>query len=158
MAYRKILVPVDGSTTATLGLREAIRLAKEQGASIHLVHVVDEHYVVSAGIETAAYADDMFDSLRAAGKDILKKSEAAVRKEGLRASSTMLETITSPVADVIVRVAKRVRPDVIVIGTHGRRGVRRLLMGSDAEQVVRTSPVPVLLVRGREAPRSGRRK
>ena len=152
MAYKRILVPVDGSATANLGLREAMKLAKEQGAAIHLVHVVDEHYVMSAGMEMVAYTDDMFDSLRAAGSDILKKAVAAVGKQGMQAKTSLLETLTGPVADVIVREAKRVRADVIVIGTHGRRGVRRLLMGSDAEQVVRYSPVPVLLVRGKEAP------
>lgn len=157
MAYKKILVPVDGSPTSNLGLREAAKLAREQGASIHLVHVVDEHYVVSAGMEAMAYTDDMFDSLRAAGQDILKKAAATLAKQGLRAKVSLLETLTSPVADVIVREAKRVRPDVIVIGTHGRRGVRRMVMGSDAEQVVRNSPVPVLLVRAKEtAPRKRR--
>ena len=81
MAYKRILVPVDGSATANLGLREAMKLAKEQGAAIHLVHVVDEHYVMSAGMEMVAYTDDMFDSLRAAGSDILKKAVAAVGKD-----------------------------------------------------------------------------
>lgn len=151
MAYKKILVPVDGSATSNLGLREAIKLAKEQGASIHLVHVVDEHYVMMGGLESAGYTDDMFKSMRAEGRRVLEKAVAAIVKEGLRAKTTLVESMTSPVADVIVREARKVRPDVIVIGTHGRRGVRRLVMGSDAEQVVRASTVPVLLVRGKEA-------
>jgi nucleotide-binding universal stress UspA family protein len=57
------------------------------------------------------------------------------------------EIVGGPAADVIVREAKKQRADLIVLGTHGRRGMRRLVLGSDAEQVVRMSPVPVLLVR-----------
>jgi nucleotide-binding universal stress UspA family protein len=60
----------------------------------------------------------------------------------------MREVAAGPVADVVVREAGRQRADLVVIGTHGRRGVRRLVLGSDAEQVVRASRVPVLLVRG----------
>ena len=151
MTYRKILVPVDGSTTANMGLREGIRLAKEQGAAILLVHVVDQHYVVNSGMEAGMFADNLFDSLREAGRDIVRKAEVLVKKAGLTVKSVVVETLTGPAADAIVREAKRSKADVIVIGTHGRRGVRRLLMGSDAEQVVRLSPVPVLLVRGKEA-------
>jgi len=151
MSYKKILVPVDGSPTANLGLREGMRLAKEQGATLVLLHVVDQHYVISAGMEAGMYTDDLFDSLRTAGRDIIRRAAQAVKKAGLPYKTVMPETLTGGAADMIVREAKRSAVDVIVIGTHGRRGVRRLLMGSDAEQVVRTSPVPVLLVRGKEA-------
>lgn len=158
MAYKKILVPVDGSATANLGLREGMRLAKDQGAVLELLHVVDQHFVLTPGMDAGLFAEDILQSLREAGRDILGKAEAAVRKQGLRCKSVMLETMASPAADMIVRQAKRSRADLIVIGTHGRRGVRRLLMGSDAEQVVRTSPIPVLLVRGKEAAPRRKRK
>ena len=61
--------------------------------------------------------------------------------------SVLVESITRPVADVIVREARKWKADLIVIGTHGRRGLRRVVMGSDAEQVVRSAPAPVLLIR-----------
>lgn len=157
MTYKKILVPVDGSATANLGLREAMRLAKDQGAALELLHVVDQHFVMNPGMDAGVFTEDLFESLREAGRDILGKAEAAVRKQGLQFKSVLLETMASP-ADMIVRQAKRSRADLIVIGTHGRRGVRRLLMGSDAEQVVRTSSVPVLLVRGKEAAPRRKRK
>ena len=76
-----------------------------------------------------------------------------MRGRGIPVQTVMLETIAGPAADLIVRQAKRWRADLIVLGTHGRRGLRRLVLGSDAEQIVRTSPVPVLLVRARPAPR-----
>lgn len=151
MPYKKILVPIDGSATANLGLREAMRLAKEQGAILHLLHVVDEHFVIAPGMEAVVYAENIFDSLRQSGKAILSDAESIVRKAELPVRTTLIESFASPAADAIVQEAKRIGPDVIVIGTHGRRGVRRILMGSDAEQVVRSSPVPVLLVRGEDA-------
>ena len=149
MAYKRILVPVDGSRTARLGLREAVRLAKGQRAAIQLVHVVDEHYVVMAAAEVGVQLDGVINDLKAGGRRMLKAAEQQVRRQGVRCSSVMLETLTGPAAEPIVRQARKWRADLIVIGTHGRRGVRRLLMGSDAEQIVRTSPAPVLLVRGK---------
>ena len=75
------------------------------------------------------------------------KAAADAAKQGLKPTTVMRETIGGPAADVIVREARKQRADLIVMGTHGRRGVRRMVLGSDAEQVVRASPVPVLLVR-----------
>ena len=74
---------------------------------------------------------------------------ALAKRGGLKFSEAMLETMTATAADLIVREAKKGRGDLIVISTHGRRGVSRLGMGSDAEQIVRTSPVPVMLVRAK---------
>ena len=149
MAYKRILVPIDGSSTARLGLREALRLAKGQKAAIQLVHVVDEHYVLMAAGEAGMQLGGVIDDLKAGGRRMLKAAEAAVRKAGVPCTSVMLETLTGPAGGPIVRQARKWRADLIVIGTHGRRGVRRLLLGSDAEQIVRTSPVPVLLVRSK---------
>lgn len=147
MTYQRILVPVDGSATATAGLREAIRLAKGQKATLQLVHVVDQHSVVMMGMEAASYLDEVLQGLAASGRRILARAQALAAGAGVKATAVLRETLTGPAADAIVDQAKKGRADLIVIGTHGRRGVRRLVMGSDAEQVVRASPVPVLLVR-----------
>ena len=147
MAYKRILVPVDGSPTSNAGLREAIDIAKGQEAKLQLVHIVDYHHLVMTGLEAGAYIDDLMASLTQSGRRILKRAEDLVRKSGLQASSVLLESPAGPAADPIVRQAKKWKADLIVIGTHGRRGVRRILMGSDAEQIVRNSPVPVMLVR-----------
>lgn len=147
MTYKRILVPVDGSPTATAGLREAISLAKSSGANLQLVHVVDHHSVLMLGAEGAIYIDEALKSLEDAGRRVLRRAEALAAKAGVKTNALLRETVANPAADEIVDQAKKLRADVIVMGTHGRRGVRRLVMGSDAEQVVRTSPVPVLLVR-----------
>lgn len=147
MAYKRILVPVDGSSTSKAGLREAIELAKGQRASLQLVHVVDQHYIGLMGMDSAVGLSEMMESLKRSGRSILKNAQAAADKAGVKATSVLLETLTGPAADLIVRQAKKSGADLIVLGTHGRRGVRRLVMGSDAEQVVRNAPVPVMLVR-----------
>lgn len=147
MAYRRILVPVDGSATSNAGLREAIDLAKGQDASLQLVHVLDYHYLAMSGMEAGAYIEDLTASLAQSGRRILKRATEQAQKNGVKASGVLLESAAGPAADAIVRQAKKWKADLIVIGTHGRRGMRRMLMGSDAEQVVRNAPAPVMLVR-----------
>jgi nucleotide-binding universal stress UspA family protein len=145
LMYKKILVPVDGSAPSMLGLHEAIKLAKSQGAQLQLVHVVNE--LVMTAAETPLYLTTVVESLREAGKAVLAKAERAVREQALEPSTVLLESIGGRAADHIIEQAKQWKADLIVLGTHGRRGLKRVVMGSDAELVVRLAPVPVLLVR-----------
>ncbi len=151
--YQRILVPVDGSPTSDLGLDEAIRLAKLTGGGLRLLHVVDE-LTYATGLEPAAvYAADLIPLLREGGEKVLAAARARVVAAGIAADTVLHETFAGRLSDFVVEQAHTWKADLIVIGTHGRRGVRRLLLGSDAEQILRTSPVPVLLVRGAdEAP------
>ncbi len=145
--YRQLLVPVDGSEPSMLGLAEAIKIAKSDGANLHLVHVVDE--LLPYGTDVPGnYVEQFIDALRAKGKEVLAKAERVVFEHALKAESVLLETVGGSAADRIVEQAQKCKADLIVMGTHGRRGLRRLALGSDAELVVRSSPVPVLLVRG----------
>jgi len=146
--YKRILVPVDGSGSSNRGLQEAVRLAKNQKAKLIVLHVVEEQFVTQAA-EGVVFSDQMFESMRAGGRKVLARAEALAKKRGVRAQGVLLESIAVPVADLVVREAKKQRADLIVIGTHGRRGITRALMGSDAEMVVRASAVPVLLVRAK---------
>ena len=148
-AYKRILVAVDGSPASNKGLREALRLAKAERASVCIVHVVDEFPAFAAmdGLG-AAPAVDLVPSLREGGKRILARAKAVAAKAGVPARTVLQERIGGPAADRIVREARKQRADLIVLGTHGRRGMRRMVLGSDAEQVVRAAGVPVLLVRG----------
>jgi nucleotide-binding universal stress UspA family protein len=156
--YKKILVPIDGSPASNLGLNEAIKLAKDQGAKLRLFHLVDEYIAVSSPDGVAfSNTDDLLESLRQGGKKIIEKAEALARRHGLTPESVMLESFGGRAADFIVQQANKWGADLIVLGTHGRRGVKRLVMGSDAEQVVRTTRVPVLLVRSKATPRASRK-
>ena len=145
-AYRRILAAVDGSKASNKGLREALRLAKREGAQLFLLNVVND-FPAFAGLEGPPPID-LVPLLREGGKRILARAQATACKAGVKAAPLLREIVGGPSADAIVREARKQRADLIVLGTHGRRGVRRLVLGSDAEQVVRTASVPVLLVRG----------
>lgn len=148
--YRKILVPLDGSPTSQRGLKEAIRLAKDNRARLRLVHVLDETPALGM-MEEGVDLEPFLRELAKHGRTILERAERLAGKAGVAADAVMAETAGGGVADAILRAAKKWRADVIVMGTHGRRGLRHIVLGSEAEHVLRLSPVPVLLVRGRDA-------
>jgi nucleotide-binding universal stress UspA family protein len=145
--YGKILVPVDGSETSTRGLNEAIKIAKVQGSQLRLLHIVNE-FVLDYTYSPGLYSANLIESLVKAGRAVLNAAETAAKREGVKAESVMLESIGGAAADLILAQAKTWQPDLIVMGTHGRRGLARMALGSDAEYVVRAATVPVLLVRG----------
>lgn len=149
--YQRILVPVDGSPTSNRGLDEAVRLARLTGASLRLLHVVDE---LSVALGNAAAfsgtAPETFALLREGGEKILADGRARVEAAGLPVDTVIDDTLRGRISELVAKQAADWPADLIVIGTHGRRGVGRLLMGSDAEQVLRLAPVPVLVVRAAE--------
>lgn len=144
-AYRRILVAVDGSPASDRGFKEALRLASREKAALDILHVVNEWipYPPLAGAPPL----DVVPMLVESGRRVLDEARAKAKKQGVRATSILLESLERDVARRIVEQARKRRADLVVLGTHGRRGLRRLVLGSDAERVVRTSPVPVLLVR-----------
>ena len=152
--YNHILVAVDGSDTSNLALREAIKLARDQQALLRLVHVVDESPAYMA-IDNSTIQDpelmaEVKKALHEAGQNVLAASAAVVREAGIEAETVLkvVETIGPRICDAIEEEAVGWPADIIVIGTHGRRGFRRLLLGSVAEGVARITTKPVLLVRG----------
>ncbi len=150
--YQKILVPLDGSPTSDHGLRVALELANDQKekARLVLLHVVDDFSML---VEMSAVANyqQMLDGLRRYGQELLTQAKNTAQALGIDADVVSREVTQQSIADVILEEARSVSCDLIVMGTHGRRGVRRMTMGSDAEQVVRSSLVPVLLVRHEDA-------
>jgi nucleotide-binding universal stress UspA family protein len=149
--YQRILVPVDGSPTSERGLDEAIRLAQLTGGRLRLLHVVDELSVaLGSGGGFSAAAPDTFALLRDAGREVLMQAQARVESAGLAVDTVLDDTLGGRVCDLVVTQSRQWPADLIVLGTHGRRGVGRLLLGSDAEQVLRLAQVPVLLVRAPE--------
>jgi nucleotide-binding universal stress UspA family protein len=141
--YGKILVPVDGSQTSGRGLREAVRLAVDQSARLRCIYVIDEHILFDAPF---AYPD-LLEKMRDAGNAILDDAAGQARQAGVEAEPVLRESGGRRVSKTILEEAAAWPADLIVMGTHGRRGLSHLALGSDAELVVRDSPVPVLLVR-----------
>jgi nucleotide-binding universal stress UspA family protein len=144
--YKTILVAVDGSATSTAGLNEAITLATDQDATLYPLHVVEKFVPVQAP-EVPLYVGELWEALRDSGKKILAGAVKICEEHGVRTRPVLVETIGHTVADAILEQAKKTHADLIVLGTHGRRGISRLVMGSDAEGVIRAATVPVLLVR-----------
>lgn len=144
--YQRILVPIDGSPTAERALQEAIRLTDGK-AQLRLIYVIEEGYPLDA--EGYAFIDyaALKEATRKTGERVLAQAAKVVQQAGRTAETTVLDVPGDRVANVIDADALSWKADLIVIGTHGRSGVGRLLLGSVAENVVRGAPVPVLLVR-----------
>ena len=144
--YKQILCPVDGSPTSTRGVGEAIQLAINQNAKLRFIHVIDTYFPIldmAGGMNVV----DMTDILRKNAEKVIKQAKLAALKEGVIADSTITETLGSRAASFIIKEAEKWPADLIVMGTHGLRGFARMVIGSDAEYVIRHSTVPVLLVR-----------
>lgn len=144
--YQRILVPIDGSATAERGLHESIRLAAELKAKLRVLHVLD-NFPLEAEWASAKTFEEILDRLRRESDDLLATARSAAQAAGVPVQTQRLEAGQSTTADVILSEAANAHCDLIVMGTHGRRGMNRLAMGSTAEAVVRRSTVPLLMTR-----------
>jgi nucleotide-binding universal stress UspA family protein len=149
--YRRILVPVDGSPTSTRGLAEAMALARLTGAQLRVLHVVEEPLLVGGVEGLATDPGAILETVEREAQKIVDDSVSIARAAGIGCEGVLAACVGRRVAEVIVEEARSWRADLVVLGTHGRRGVNRFLLGSDAERILRIAPVPVLLVRGEEA-------
>jgi nucleotide-binding universal stress UspA family protein len=145
--YRKILVPVDGSATSESALREAIRLAAAIKAPLRLLHIVSSFPLLTE--LSLVNFRSVHSALTQSGNTLLDKAVADAGASHVVAERALRELHHGTVGGLIVEEASSGDCDLIVMGTHGRRGLRRLTTGSDAERVLRESPVPVLLVTDR---------
>jgi nucleotide-binding universal stress UspA family protein len=146
--YKHILVPVDGSPTSHHGLAEAIRLAKLSGGRLRLIHVIDE-LSFSFGMDgyTSCGAGEWLGLIREGAVATLRAAKAQAEAEGIHVDTVLHDSLSGIVHEIVTAEALKWPAHVIVMGTHGRRGVGRLLLGSGAENILRYAPVPVLLVR-----------
>jgi len=144
--YQRILVPIDGSTTSERALQEAIRLA-EGKAQLRVAYVLEEIFPLDT--EGYAFIDyaALQEAVRHTGERTLAQAAEKARQSGMTAETALLDAKGERIAGVIKDDALHWQADLIVIGTHGRSGLSRLLLGSVAEGVARDAPVPVLLVR-----------
>ena len=148
--YDRILVPTDGSVEGEYAVEHAIELARTHDATIRSIYVVNAASYGGLPMETAW--DGIGDALRDEGSTAVERVQALVdeRAPELRVETAVLEGSPSR---VIGADAGSADCDLVVMGTHGRGGIDRLLLGSVAERVVRASPVPVLTVRVGDRPR-----
>ncbi|EJL88489.1 universal stress protein UspA-like protein [Polaromonas sp. CF318] len=146
-SLHQLLVPVDGSQTSVKALEAAIELARLNGARLRLLYVIDELDCIN-GFETArAYHEQALPLMHTDGERLLAQMRSLAEEKGVMCDSVLLEAGAERLCDVVAEHARLVRADMIVLGSHGRRGLNRVLMGSDAEQIVRHAPVAVLVVK-----------
>ncbi|MGN6650121.1 universal stress protein [Trinickia sp.] len=145
--YQRILAAVDGSRGARLALDEALKIAKASGGEVVAVFVVEHApQLVDVG---AVYLSEqganaaLVDAATAA----LDEARALFREQGVNGVARAVDAYGDRIAEVLSRTADECEADLIVMGTQGRHGVRRVLLGSVAEALLRTAQVPVLLVR-----------
>jgi nucleotide-binding universal stress UspA family protein len=144
--YRRILVAVDGTAPSDAAFRAAIGLARLTNAAVRLVHVIGQAetlYTEAHGFDIAAVTRTQ----RTQAEDLLAGLARTACEAGVTVETAVLETPRQPVWETIDRECDAWQADLVVLGTHGRHGVRRMVLGSDAECVIRTSPVPVLAVK-----------
>ena len=139
---RHILAAVDFSDTSSAALDEARELARSLSAHLTILHA-DEFPVMRAG-ELYYLPAAVIEEHEAALRERLALLAELARADGIEVSS---KVVPGPPHKVILEVANSVEANLIVMGTHGGSGLRRVLAGSVAERVVRTSPIPVLTVR-----------
>ena len=149
-SFRSLLVPIDGSEPSDAARALAIRLAVDTGASLVFVNVVETDKIIASAMPGQGLADPTpaIDALRAAGTDMLKDADASATAAGARTTSVLLEGDS---IEMIVEYAGSHAVDLIVIGSHGRSGLQRLMLGSVAEGVLRHSSVPVLVTKAPKA-------
>ncbi|WP_435102736.1 universal stress protein [Halarchaeum sp. P4] len=145
--YDHILVPTDGSDASIEALDEAFALAKQFDATVHALYVVDDAALVSTGLDDLSFdrhIDEFFEDLEEFGERATSRIREAAEEEDVNVVTAVVDGVPE---HEIVDYADEHGVDLIVMATHGRRGVQRALLGSTTERVVRRANVPVLTVR-----------
>ncbi len=143
--YKKILIATDGSEYTKNSVGYGIELAKNTEAELHAIYVVDT--AAFASIPMDAAWESMYELLRQEGDEATKYVAEKAEAEGLDVERN---TVEGHPADEIIKYAEKNSISLIVMGTLGKSGLDRFLLGSVAEKVVRTSKIPVLVVRGKK--------
>ncbi|MES3004182.1 MAG: universal stress protein [Pseudomonadota bacterium] len=148
--YKRILVPVDASETSNRALAAAIEMAQAFNARLRLLHVVEVSSYL-AGIDMyGAYSGEVIAAMTRAGEKTVADGLRIAQAAGVEADC-MVHDKFGALGESVATAAKLWDADLVVVGSHGRRGIGRVLMGSGAEQIVRLSPVPVLVIRAASA-------
>lgn len=148
--YKHILVAVDDSRTSGRALDEAISLARLHDAVLEIAHAVDESMLQSFSNHGVTLVDHgkMQDALLDGGRNTLKEAVEKARAAGIEPRERFMAAEDLHAADQIASAVEKSGADLLIVGSHGRRGFRRLLLGSVAENLVRKVNISVLIVRG----------
>jgi nucleotide-binding universal stress UspA family protein len=147
--FKKILIATDGSAPSTKAVKSGVDLAKATGASVLLVTVTELWSALDVAHAADAGINNPIEQYEALADRLAQKSltaAAEIAKSAGVAAETLHVRDRAP-AEGVVATAKEKGSDLIVVGTHGRRGLNRLILGSQAQEILHHSEVPVLVVR-----------
>ena len=145
MLYQHILVPIDGSETSMVAMKEAIKLGKALNSKSTVVQVMAlDPFIADVYVKTGQ-TNELIERTRTYLLDILEKAKQEFANEGITVETKLLEGFV--VHEEIIQAAQDLNADLIVMGSHGRTGVRKLVLGSVAQKVLGESHIPVLIVR-----------
>lgn len=143
--FKHILVPVDGSSTSLLAVAKAAELAKVFGSSVTAVYVVDPYPFTGVGADFAYGQAQYLSAATAEANTALEAVRKIMDESGLAVNTVVGEG--HAVHEGIVRVVENTGADLIVIGSNGRRGLEKLMLGSVTQRVLRSVHIPVLVVK-----------
>ena len=143
--YKKILIATDGSEYTKNSIEYGVELAKNTQAKLHVIYVIDT--AAFASIPMDAAWESMYELLKQEGDEATKYVAEKAESEGLEVERI---TVEGHPAEEIIKYAEKNSMNLIVMGTLGKSGLDRFLLGSVAEKVVRASKIPVLIVRGKK--------
>lgn len=147
--YDRILMPTDGSGCARNAMREGLELARQLDASVTFLHVLENPLVAGyAAPEALPYSAQLYKDLKAAANELLEEAVAMAEKQGVKAQAKLVENRRPP--DAIHEAEKD--HDLVIMGTHGRRGVDRWMFGSVAEGALRRAVKPFMVIRSDDKP------
>lgn len=145
--YQRILVPFDGSDTSCRALDAAVRMARESGGTLRVVHVMEDSAYMTGYDPMGGSSGLLLKAIREGARRILADGVERAGQAGLVAEAELLDPPGGRLGTVVAEAARKWQADLVVVGTHGRRGLGRVLLGSGAEQVIREATVPVLVIR-----------
>ena len=147
--YQKIFVAIDDSSTSQKALAEAIHIAKTSNAALCIAHAADESLLAQHGMGLGSYIniEATKQAIRETSETLLAEALTQAKAAEVAAETLLLEATDKRVAELISSGAETYGADLIVVGTHGRRGVARFLVGSVAENLMRIASVSLLMVR-----------
>ena len=144
--FTNILIPVDGSTTALSAVGKAAGLAKTFGSSVTVLYVIDPYPFTGVGADFAYGQSQYLTAASAEANTALDAAKQALKEAGIDKVITKLGE-GHAIHEGIIRAAKEVAADLIVMGSHGRKGLEKLVLGSVTQRVLGESDIPVLVVR-----------
>jgi nucleotide-binding universal stress UspA family protein len=151
--YRQIMVCVDGSAISNKALVAATDMAREANgrSRLRLIHVLDEMAYFTGFDPYGGQSGELIKIMRETGERVLADALAIAQAAGIEADTLLIDKFGERLGETIADEARHWKADLIVVGTHGRRRVGRMFLGSGAEQIIRLAPVPVLVIRSSES-------